>query len=62
MEYGAIAFHKAVLETTSGWTQFVLDVSSVGMIERKGFSKEEREACDRLLNFIYMKYKELEEI
>ena len=29
---------------------------------RKNFSKEEREACDRLLNFIYMKYKEFEEI
>ena len=28
---------------------------------RKDFSKEEREACDRLLNFIYMKYKELED-
>ena len=29
--------------------------------DRKDFSKEEREACDRLLNFIYMKYKELED-
>ena len=28
---------------------------------RKDFSKEEREACDRLLNFIYMKYNELED-
>lgn len=28
---------------------------------RKDFSKEEREACDRLLNFIYMKCKELED-
>ena len=28
---------------------------------RKDFSKEERETCDRLLNFIYMKYKELED-
>ena len=34
MEYGAIAFHKAVLETTSGWTQFVLDNSSTRVIER----------------------------
>ena len=28
---------------------------------RKDFSKEERETCDRLLNFIYMKHKELED-
>lgn len=29
--------------------------------DRKGFSKEERKACDRLLDFAYMKHKELEE-
>ena len=29
--------------------------------DRKDFSKGEREACDRLLDFAYMKYKELEE-
>ena len=29
---------------------------------RKDFSKEEREACDRLLEFSYTKYKEFEEI
>ena len=29
--------------------------------DRKDFSKEEREACDKLLNFIYIKYKELED-
>ena len=29
--------------------------------DRKGFSKEERKACDRLLDFTYMKHKELEE-
>lgn len=29
--------------------------------DRKGFSKEERKACDRLLDFAYMKLKELEE-
>lgn len=28
--------------------------------DRKGFSKEERKACDRLLDFAYMKHKELE--
>ena len=28
--------------------------------DRKGFSKEERKACDRLLDFAYMRYKELE--
>lgn len=28
--------------------------------DRKDFSKEEREACDRLFDFFYMKYKELE--
>ena len=30
--------------------------------DRKGFSKEERKACDRLLDFAYVKYKELEEL
>ena len=29
--------------------------------DRKDFSKGEREDCDRLLDFAYMKYKELEE-
>lgn len=29
--------------------------------DRKDFSKGEREACDRLLNFAYVKYQELEE-
>ena len=29
--------------------------------DQKGFSKEERKACDRLLDFAYMKHKELEE-
>ena len=28
--------------------------------DRKGFSKEERKACDRLLDFAYIKLKELE--
>ena len=30
--------------------------------DRKDFSKEERKTCDRLLDFAYMKYKELEEL
>lgn len=30
--------------------------------DRKDFSKGEREACDRLLDFAYMKHKELEEL
>ena len=30
--------------------------------DRKGFSKEERKACDRLLDFPYMKHEELEEL
>ena len=30
--------------------------------DRKDFSKEERKAYDRLLDFAYMKYKELEEL
>ena len=30
--------------------------------DRKGFSKEERKVCDRLLDFAYMKHKELEEL
>ena len=29
--------------------------------DRKGFSKKERKACDRLLDFAYTKMKELEE-
>ena len=34
MERGAIQFHKAVLQTVSGWTQFVLDNSSTRVIEK----------------------------
>ena len=30
--------------------------------ERKGFSKEERKVCDRLLDFAYTKMKDLEEL
>lgn len=30
--------------------------------DRKDFSKEERNTCDRLLDFAYMKHKELEEL
>ena len=30
--------------------------------DRKDFSKEERNTCDRLLDFAYMKRKELEEL
>ena len=33
-ERGAIQFHKAVLNTISGWTQFILDNSSIGVIEK----------------------------
>ena len=33
-ERGAIQFHKAVLQTVSGWTQFVLDNSSTRVIEK----------------------------
>src|SRR5574344_1601742 len=33
-ERGAALFHKAVLNVTSGWTQFVLDNSSIHVIER----------------------------
>ena len=33
-EFGALQFHKEVLKTTSGWTQFVLDNSSIGVIEK----------------------------
>jgi hypothetical protein len=33
-EYGALQFHKAVLQTISGWTQFVLDNSSLKVIEK----------------------------
>lgn len=33
-ERGAIQFHKAILNVISGWTQFVLDNSSLGVIEK----------------------------
>lgn len=33
-EKGAIQFHKAVLNVVSGWTQFVLDNSSVGVVSK----------------------------
>jgi hypothetical protein len=33
-ERGAIQFHKEVLKTVSGWTQFVLDNSSIGVVEK----------------------------
>lgn len=33
-ERGAIQFHKAVLTTVSGWTQFVLDNSSLKVVEK----------------------------
>lgn len=33
-ERGAILFHKAVLQTVSGWTTFVLDNNSTGVVEK----------------------------
>lgn len=33
-ERGAIQFHKEVLKTVSGWTQFVLDNNSIGVIQK----------------------------
>lgn len=33
-ERGAIQFHKAILTTVSGWTQFVLDNSSLKVVEK----------------------------
>jgi len=33
-ERGAIQFHKAILNTVSGWTQFVLDNSSLKVVEK----------------------------
>ena len=33
-ERGAIQFHKAILTTVSGWTQFVLDNSSLNVVEK----------------------------
>ena len=33
-ERGAIQFHKEVLKTVSGWTQFVLDNSSISVIQK----------------------------
>lgn len=33
-EMGALQFHKEVLKTVSGWTQFVLDNSSIGVVQK----------------------------
>lgn len=33
-ERGAIQFHKEVLKTISGWTQFVLDNNSIGVVQK----------------------------
>jgi hypothetical protein len=33
-ERGAALFHKAVLQTVSGWTQFVLDNNSTKVVEK----------------------------
>lgn len=33
-ERGAIQFHREVLKTVSGWTQFVLDNNSVGVVQK----------------------------
>lgn len=33
-EYGAVQFHKAVLNTVSGWTQFILDNSSLKVVDK----------------------------
>lgn len=33
-ERGALQFHKEVLKTVSGWTQFILDNSSIGVVQK----------------------------
>jgi len=33
-EYGAIAFHKAVLDTVSGWTQFTINGDQIGIVRK----------------------------
>lgn len=33
-ERGAIQFHKEVLKTVSGWTQFMLDNNSIGVVQK----------------------------
>lgn len=33
-ERGAVQFHKEVLQTVSGWTQFVMDNSSIGVVQK----------------------------
>lgn len=33
-EYGAAQFHKAVLNTMSGWTQFTFEGTNVGVVEK----------------------------
>ena len=34
MERGAIQFHKAVLQTVSGWTQFTLNGDALKIVEK----------------------------
>lgn len=33
-ERGAIQFHKAILQTISGWTQFVFNGDQLGIVEK----------------------------
>lgn len=33
-ERGAIQFHKAILQTVSGWTQFTLNGDALGIVEK----------------------------
>ena len=33
-ERGAIAFHKAVLQTVSGWTTFIMDNNSTRVVDK----------------------------
>ena len=53
-ERGAIKFHKEVLKTVSGWTQFVLDNSSLGIV-----SKTQSQLHDNSLSagFQFVEYK-----
>ena len=53
-ERGAINFHKEVLKTVSGWTQFVLDNNSIGVVEK---TQSKLHANSLSAGFQFVEYK-----
>ena len=53
-ERGAINFHKEVLKTVSGWTQFVLDNNSIGVVQK---TQSSLHANSLSVGFQFVEYK-----